>query len=623
MKLKALLILLIIGFSINLYSQSVEESLVPDAVKKSFQNKFKSTSTPDWTMENGVYSVDFYNGDFKGTASFNKDGSFEKSDVEIDLASTPEVIKSYVSTNFNGLKIDHVRQILSKNKEENNYYINASKILADKKKHDAEFTVTEDGKLISENVPGELQVYRNKGGAAVKKTGPQTSKPTTKPTTTANKTAPTKQPAKQTADKKEAKEKKSAPTTDGSIPETVTDHFLKMFKQPGEVKWDDNDDAYVANFSFKGQKSKAFYTKDGNYDKFQSEVSPSAAPPTVQKTLTTNYKDYKVISIANTITADKQKFYEIQLAEKNDKQKKIAKTVRTNMTGQVTKETVVGGSNEEEENNEVAANTIPDVVKKSFVVKYAKVLDAKWEKIETNYVASFFFKGDKNEAEYDEYGNWLRTTKYLPFAKLPPPVQKFITDKYKGEKILKSQYVETLDKQKYFYVETKTEAKKKSVAKINKIKMNAAGKPLEQLTEDEDASEVPFQPAVEEQPKQSKPEKVKAEKKEKVKPEEKPKAEKKEKVKPEEKPKAEKKEKVMPEEKPNQVKEEKVKKEEPVKKPEPVMTPEQEEKARKKAIEEQKKLDEKAKKEEEKRLKKKQKEDAEIEKELEKEGKDK
>jgi hypothetical protein len=591
MKLKIILIaLMFIGFSVKSICQTIDESSVPAAIKKSFSAKYKITGSADWEKSDEGYTAAFYVGNYKGNATFQEDGTVVKSDLEIDPATVPEAVKNYIDENFKGLKIDYARKYEFMDKKGNYFYVTAPKITKDKKKIIPEFSISPTGKLISENVPAELEPYRTKESAPAKteaetKPAPGQKKPAGKPAG---------KPSGTTAGKPAAKGSKPIKNLDTSIPQPVTDHFTKKFKLANDTKWDTQDNYYIANFTVKEQKNRAYYNKNGNYEKLQTEMNPKILPPAITKSIITSYPGQKVESAINTTTSDNQKYYEIVLNQKKDKETVLSTTVWMNMTGQVIKEILPEGMGKEEEaGTGISKSDIPAEVKKTFNLKFAKAPNVNWEKNDANYIATFFFKGDKTIAEYAGTGEWIQTTKSVAQAKLPPQVQTLLQSKYKKEKVSSSQYIETSDKQKYYAIDVKEEGKKGKPAKITHLKVSPVGKLIDQVA-DEENPEDNTPPPVNEPVKKTKVEKQEVKNKS-----EKTEVQKKEPSEADLKKEQEEQEKAI-----KQAEEDNRKKEE-------------------KAIEEQKKLEEKSKKEEEKKLKKKKKVDEDFEKEFNDSEKDK
>ena len=104
MKSKILIMaLFILFFCFRGLSQIVDEATVPDVVKKSFNDKYKITGSADWELQNDEYTATYYIGNNKGFATFNKDGSFIKSDNELEPTTVPAEVKGYLDNNFKGL----------------------------------------------------------------------------------------------------------------------------------------------------------------------------------------------------------------------------------------------------------------------------------------------------------------------------------------------------------------------------------------------------------------------------------------------------------------------------------------------------------------------------------------
>ncbi len=484
----AIIVLLIISFSLRVFSQLIDEKDVPDSVKMSLNEKFKVLGTPDWEKQNDDYGAEFYVGNYKGLATFMKDGSFVKSELEIDPTTVPDPVKNFINDHFKGLKIDYVRIYEFSDKKDNYYYVTAPKTIKGKK-YIPEFSITPKGKLISENVPPELESYRTEVAPepAPKITKKEVATPKKQEGTAKKETAVKTSPAEKSTGKvvkknvkEEADEETTKTSETNSVPKTVKDLFVKKYKQVTEVEWKTTDNNFIASYLFKGVKNYAYYSKDGKFEKNQTTVDKKNPPPPLLKTLVSKYNDQKIVLIFNTILADNQKFYEVQLSPKKSKQEVIT-TVFTTPSGQVVKEILPEGMEQETE-NQITGTSVPLQIKTAFNLKYAKSTEIKWARSDSDYVATFYFKGDKMSATYSSDGKWQQSVKSVSAIKLPPPVQNFINIKYRKEKMESSQYIETNSKEKYYYIVTSSESGKgkDKTKKLNNMKISPAGKLIEQ-----------------------------------------------------------------------------------------------------------------------------------------------
>lgn len=103
------IVLFFIAFNCN---QSAN-SQAPEAVKKSFQEKYPGENDPDWhTDAHGNFESHFKIDGVKYRADFNADGSWIETETSIDKDDLPKAIKEKIKNNFDGditeiEKVDH------------------------------------------------------------------------------------------------------------------------------------------------------------------------------------------------------------------------------------------------------------------------------------------------------------------------------------------------------------------------------------------------------------------------------------------------------------------------------------------------------------------------------------
>lgn len=78
---------------------------------------------------------------------------------------------------------------------------------------------------------------------------------------------------------------------------------------------------------------------------------------------------------------------------------------------------------------------VPDAVKSAFKVRFPGVTDAKWEKEDTLYNATFLMGQTATETEFSEKGTWLETEWEIPAEFTPQAIKSYIDTAYADYKL--------------------------------------------------------------------------------------------------------------------------------------------------------------------------------------------
>ena len=88
-----------------------------------------------------------------------------------------------------------------------------------------------------------------------------------------------------------------------NVPAAVLATFKQQFPAVKSVKWEKEGADYEAGFEMGKAEMSAVLTAAGVLKETETEMATSQLPLTVQKTLATNYKAYKITEAAKIVTA--------------------------------------------------------------------------------------------------------------------------------------------------------------------------------------------------------------------------------------------------------------------------------------------------------------------------------
>lgn len=263
---------------------------------------------------------------------------------------------------------------------------------------------------------------------------------------------------------------------ESEVPSAALTHFKKKFKMAKDVQWSKQDTKFIVAFIYRDVNTYSVYSKTGNWIKMQKEVSKKNISNAIITNIKLYYEGQDIISILNTTTANKKRYYEIKLMQRKG-YKELITVVHTSTVGYIIKE-ILPPELETFVENRVNKKDLPEKVLSYFNTKFLKATDVKWKKQDTNYVASFFLRGFKTLAVYSDTGRWCKTIKNLHPLTLRESILNYLETNHKKEELTVSQYI-TKPREKYFYLETVYKTKIDEFTnniKTTKIELSTAGK---------------------------------------------------------------------------------------------------------------------------------------------------
>ncbi len=110
---------------------------------------------------------------------------------------------------------------------------------------------------------------------------------------------------------------KQGKKTEGSeekseVPEAVQKSFQEKFAQASEVKWEEEEGTYEAEFQLNGKEMSAEFSGDGTWMETETEVDQADLPAAIVDTLESAYGDYTVEKVESCETPE-GKNWEIEL----------------------------------------------------------------------------------------------------------------------------------------------------------------------------------------------------------------------------------------------------------------------------------------------------------------------
>jgi hypothetical protein len=132
---------------------------------------------------------------------------------------------------------------------------------------------------------------------------------------------------------------------------------------------------------------------------------------------------------------------------------------------------------------------VPEIVQKNFTKKFPRAENVSWDKVDNNYKADCFFRGRGTYAEYTPEGEWVQTVTDMDVKALYPPVEKYLIENFKKDKVVLAEQAIRADKKNYYYVQVARKEKDRKEPYIFELFFDKMGN-IEQVKTPEGVQEM-------------------------------------------------------------------------------------------------------------------------------------
>jgi hypothetical protein len=117
--MKGLLIMIVAAvIALSAFSQKLNESQVPAAVKTAFERKYPSVKA-SWDKEDANYEANFKHDGKAMSAVIGKNGTVVETETDIPVTDLPKAVQDYMKKNYPGVKIEEAARIVKANGDVN------------------------------------------------------------------------------------------------------------------------------------------------------------------------------------------------------------------------------------------------------------------------------------------------------------------------------------------------------------------------------------------------------------------------------------------------------------------------------------------------------------------------
>ncbi|MES2567303.1 MAG: PepSY-like domain-containing protein [Bacteroidota bacterium] len=114
--MRTLFTILTLGLSLNYANaQKIKQAKVPATVKEAFNKQYPNAKVESWEKEDTNYEAVFELNNVETSASYDRNGRFISSEVEIKKTDLPKAVADYIATNMPGKKIKDTSKITDAN----------------------------------------------------------------------------------------------------------------------------------------------------------------------------------------------------------------------------------------------------------------------------------------------------------------------------------------------------------------------------------------------------------------------------------------------------------------------------------------------------------------------------
>jgi len=96
---------------------------------------------------------------------------------------------------------------------------------------------------------------------------------------------------------------------------------------------------------------------------------------------------------------------------------------------------------------------VPEVVEKAFSRKFPRAENASWDKVDDNYKVDCFYRDQHTYAEFTPEGDWVLTVFSEDPKNLYPPIERYLDENFKKDKVVIYEKAVKADRQNYYYVQ--------------------------------------------------------------------------------------------------------------------------------------------------------------------------
>ncbi len=96
---------------------------------------------------------------------------------------------------------------------------------------------------------------------------------------------------------------------------------------------------------------------------------------------------------------------------------------------------------------------VPETVQKAFIKKFPRAENISWNKVGNNFKVDCFYRERATYAEFTPEGEWVTTVTDLDTKMLYNPIQRYLDENFKRDKVVMAEKADRADGDDYYYVQ--------------------------------------------------------------------------------------------------------------------------------------------------------------------------
>lgn len=309
----------------------ISQNQVPQDVFISFKYKYPDALLKSWQSESGNYVAVFDLNNQEGKAKFTAGGKWISTHFPIAEKEMPSSVITYFKENYKEQFYVIQSSELVKNDAGENYYLLVIKKSGLNQPEPTQLFFDLSGKFIKKIEPEEeieidvKEEQKEMGGGAdnLSQDPNKTADPQKDQNQSQNQINSQNTEQVNTGEKQNSGIKLLKPDDevipDKKVPANVKSAFAAKNKKATDIKWYRVERDYLAKFTLGGQSAQSTVNEDGIWLETRIGQDESSLRPTITDYLKKNHRK-KVITHIDFVTANKDKYYEIQMIDKAAKE---------------------------------------------------------------------------------------------------------------------------------------------------------------------------------------------------------------------------------------------------------------------------------------------------------------